>query len=211
MRARINLTGQKIGRLFVLGVAPKEGAHKQLRWLCRCDCGRFKTIVGYSLRHQTRSCGCLSIERRTIHGANPRVGRAPEYTAYYGARQRCENPKSTGYKDYGGRGILFLFDSYQHFLFVMGARPDGSSLDRIDVNGHYSPENCRWATPEQQADNRRDSRYLDIDGKRVTVMRWAKNNKSVAQRLYTRLNWGWCQNCALHIPPFGGRCPHLGS
>ena len=80
---------------------------------------------------------------------------SPEYTAYYGAKRRCTSPKSKSWKDYGGRGIKFLFESFEQFFAELGPRPEGKSLDRIKNNGNYEPGNVRWATKDEQNENKR--------------------------------------------------------
>src|SRR5687767_11697696 len=96
-----------------------------------------------------------------------------EYQAYHGAKKRCNCPTISDYRLYGGRGIQFLFSSFQEFWDVVGPRPSSEhSLDRIDVNGHYEPDNVRWATAKQQAENRRNNRYLTYKGETRLLKHW---------------------------------------
>lgn len=170
-RPRLNVSGQRFGRLVALRFIRLDKRRAAL-WKCRCRCGKTVAVHVYALRNkQTRSCGCLA--RKTAaellrgnsyslrHGQNTRKhGPTGLYSVYYGMLDRCRNPRSTAWKDYGGRGIRVCNRwqgprGFQNFLADMQPRPRGKSLDRKRVNGIYSPRNCRWATKHQQALNRR--------------------------------------------------------
>ena len=158
-----DITGQKFGRLTAIKPLCTKSSNRNTHWLCLCDCGRYYTSTQSSnLKNGTvRSCGCWNTEvtrkRNYKHGHSIRRKVTAEYKAYTSARWRCNCKKGRSYKDYGGRGIKFLFTSFSQFLKVLGKRPSSThSLDRKNNNGHYEPKNVRWATPTQQVHNRRN-------------------------------------------------------
>lgn len=159
----IDLTGQRFGRLTVLHRG--TGVHPRFTyWVCQCDCGQRTTPSLASLRQLgTQSCGCLGRERtraRSLtHGATQGRKTTPEYHVWAGMKRRCFNPHDAAYKNYGGRGIT-VCARWQHdfaaFLADMGPRPSmAHSIERQNNNGNYAPDNCVWATAQEQVANRR--------------------------------------------------------
>ena len=115
-------------------------------------------------------------------------------------KERCLNPNHKSFNRYGGRGITICqrwLDSFQNFLDDMGTMPIGMSLDRKDVNGNYEPGNCRWATSEEQANNKANNRVLEFKGKKQTIAQWAREVGMSREALRHRLNAGWSSEDAL--------------
>lgn len=164
MSSLVDIAGQKFGRLTVLD---RRGSRKTKNgtvamWLCQCSCGEQTITRGSSLRAGTaQSCGCKNREETSARliAFNFRHGQThtPEYQACQHAKRRCTSPKDRGWKDYGGRGIEFRFHSFEEFFAHVGPRPSPKhSLDRLDNDGHYELENVRWATKQEQMQNRRE-------------------------------------------------------
>ena len=162
-RAPRDRTNERYGRL----VAVKQvgvNAHAQALWECRCDCGAVVIKSSVSLNNNAKQCTRkCPLGVHIEHGAATRTAQTKEYKTWVSMKQRCLNPNSQKYKDYGGRGIKVCqewVDSFEAFLVHVGFAPEGErvSIDRIDNDGNYEPGNVRWATPYQQIMNRRNSK-----------------------------------------------------
>lgn len=156
----IDLTGKEFGSLKVIHRAENIKSHTA--WLCECECGNIKAIRGESLKSgRTVSCGCYNKNKNLTHGHAKTNNVSPEYRSWVQMISRCSNPNYPQYYYYGGRGIEVCDrwkKSFINFLKDMGEKPSNDySLERLDVNKGYSPDNCIWANKTQQSRNRRVS------------------------------------------------------
>lgn len=173
--------GSTFGRLTALSAVESQTKPPgRRRYLCRCSCGSEVTVDGSSLRNgNTKSCGCLIsegiIERSTKHGFARSCGELPEYSAWSMTRQRCENPNQRDYKYYGGRGIRVCerWKNFSNFIDDMGPRPPGYTLERVNNDLDYGPENCVWAPRRAQTKNRRITNLLTCWGQTKTFSEWS--------------------------------------
>ena len=161
MREFKNLENERFGRLLVVSVAPR-GKFNEIRWNCKCECGRESVVSASSLRNgTTKSCGCLKSEllksNKTIKNFRHGGTNTSEYSSWTSMRDRCKNPKNVGWKSHGGRGIKVCsrWNDFKNFLQDMGKKPDGFWIDRINNNGHYVPSNCQWVSPSENLKNTR--------------------------------------------------------
>ena len=184
---RESLIGQLFGRLTVIDTAEdlvsKSGYHTVM-WRCRCDCGNIVTVRGKCLRQGvTKSCGCLQREELSARVSKHRGFGSRLYAIWNSMRQRCNNPNHKAYKNYGGRGITICdeWDDYAVFrewAFSAGydeTAPRGTyTLDRIDVDSGYSPENCRWASMREQSNNKRNTIFIEYEGETLPLIEWSR-------------------------------------
>ncbi|PFH29161.1 hypothetical protein [Burkholderia sp. JKS000303] len=200
MAATQYIPGQRFYFLTYLREAPSEPKKRRAVYLC--DCGN-ETIayVANVKRGNTKSCGCFrrvhSTVKSTTHGRSRKSDRA--YKAWTHMRGRCMCDTDHKYPSYGGRGIKVCdrWSSFENFLTDMGEPPSGTTIDRIDNDGDYEPGNCRWATPTEQANNRRSSRIVECGGIRMTIAQWSKKTGVPAGLIFSRLKAGWSPGRAL--------------
>lgn len=173
-----DLTGQRFGRLTVIKEAKKKPGNNNRRWLCQCDCGNTCEVFGQNLRTKhTKSCGCALTDmlqkRNTTHGQEG----TRLYRIWSHVKGRCNNKTDFAYPDYGGRGITVCpewrdsFEAFRDWALANGYRDD-LTLDRENNDGPYSPENCRWATDTQQANNMRSNKLYTVNGVTKTQREW---------------------------------------
>jgi hypothetical protein len=189
---REDLSGQLFGRLEV--VAEVDRINGRRMWMCRCVCNAELNVEHRSLKSgNTKSCGCLYSDARTeVHKTHGQGGpnRTRAYRIWSNMLTRCRNPLADNYERYGGRGISVCerWLKFEHFFEDMGSPPAGTSIDRIENSGNYEPGNCRWATTQQQNENRRGLRWVEYDGKKMLVSQWAKHLGVNPSTLYEALD-----------------------
>lgn len=192
--------GKRFSRLVVIKTMKGRGA------IVQCDCGTVLTVLRDNLKRLiTKSCGCLAIEIRTKHGHAKSGTKSSEYGIWKSMLNRCNSEGCAGYQDYGGRGIKVCdrWLKFENFLSDMGPRPEGRSIDRIDNNKGYSPDNCRWATAIEQASNKRIHKtavLLSYGGVVRYLADWSKLTGIKQNTLKNRLNLGWTVDEAITTP-----------
>lgn len=207
-----DLTGQKIGKLTV---EKKIEGSKPTKWLCKCDCGNYKEIFGSNLtRNHTTSCGCLAIKKRSERMKKNNPGKIHNlyhtrlHTIWTAMKQRCYSTSHIHYKNYGGRGITICEEwldkengmlNFYNWAMANGYK-ENLTIDRIDVNGNYKPNNCRWITMQEQQNNKRNNYIIKYNNKEYTMTNLARKYNINPDRLSERLRNGWDLEKALKTP-----------
>lgn len=197
----IDLSGQRFGRLTVIGRA--ENRRGRTAWDCKCDCGKHVVVTAHELRSdKTKSCGCLKVDC----GKTVNLTHGMSYTRLHriwdGMKQRCYNKNASRYGIYGKRGIVVCdewrdsFETFKDWALANGYT-DELSIDRIDSNGNYCPENCRWADKVTQANNLRGNHLITYNGETRTMSQWAAEFNLDSRRVWARLKRGWSIERAL--------------
>lgn len=190
-RLRVDLTGQTFGYLQVVEFAERRAG--KAHWACVCRCGSSVIADGHNLKsgHST-SCGCKKKEAppgAILHG----LSKTKAHRIWRKMLERCRNPRASCYHRYGGRGIRVCdrWLEFKAFYEDMGDPPDGFSIDRIDNDGPYSPENCRWATDLEQAANKSTTKKVTRDGRTLTLREWCEELGLPVATIRRRVELGW--------------------
>ena len=197
MAVLIDLKGRRFGRLVVTERNGSKGGCAT--WTCLCDCGKRVFVIGKLLcKGTTSSCGCYRKDALTKHGkAGSRT-----YGIWHAMVSRCHNKKAANFRNYGGRGISVCpeWHTIDGFFACMGEAPEGMSLERIDNEKGYSPENCRWATMAEHATNKRTNVILTFRGKSQTISEWSRELGVGKTAIHNRLKRGLSASEALGTP-----------
>lgn len=194
MRKFEDFTGRRYGKLVVVEHVKTPKRHK---WKCKCDCGNTVVVNGSDLKSgDTRSCGCLHINKLINMSKKHGLSHHRLYTIYHGMINRCSNKKNRAYHNYGGRGIKVCDEWKNDFLgFYKWSMDNGYedhlTIDRIDVNRDYSPDNCRWASYRQQGNNTRTNKRITYNGESHTLAEWSRITGISYQKLQYRTSKGW--------------------
>mgnify|MGYP001614045067 FL=1 len=187
---KIDLTGQRFGKLVVL--AEVESGGKNTAWLCLCDCGKKKRgVLTYNLTAgKSKSCGCVRGDKIGIFSRTHGESKTRLYQIYKGMKQRCGNKNNPAYQYYGGKGVSVSKCWAQDYLgFKKWAIENGYSksgtIDRINPNGNYEPSNCRWVSLKKQQSNKLNSMFVTIGDDKLTIAEWADKNRTNKQTLYS--------------------------
>jgi hypothetical protein len=196
----IDIAGRRFGRLVAIEATRERFGNYSVGWLCKCDCGNEKVIgCGRLTLGRTRSCGCLRRDIITTHGATRDRGQTTEYTIWRGIKQRCLSPNYATYSDYGARGITICerWLSFENFVADMGSRPHGHSVERVDNEKSYSPDNCIWKLSSLQAQNRRSNRTITFNGETLCIAEWSRRTGIPGYCIIARLKRHWSHEKAL--------------
>ena len=201
MPAKANLIGQRFGKLVVIEESKRRRHEGRACWVCQCDCGNTTIVETKHLRNgETRSCGCL----RTAHWYKHGLSKTRIAGIWNNMKQRCENPNGNEYKYYGGRGITVCQEWHDLPAFVEWAMShgysDGLTIDRINTNGNYTPENCRWVTQAEQMKNTRRVKHITYNGETHNMTEWANIIGAEPTLVRNRLALGWSIEEALTTP-----------
>jgi hypothetical protein len=198
-----DIAGQKFNRLTIIRHMGTNNL-RQAVWLANCDCGNSIEVTTATVTYgHVKSCGCAKRDAVSKNAIKHNKRRTREYTTWCLMKARCNNPKNPAYPSYGGRGIKVCDrwqSSFENFLADMGEKPSSNySIDRIDNDGNYEPDNCRWATSSQQFANTRRSRHIEYKGESLTLNEWARKQGINPNTLRARIEAGWNLKKALNF------------
>lgn len=208
MADRLEIQDKRFGLLTAVEeLSPENGKRK---WRLLCDCGKERIALqkAFASGGTMRSCGCAINKPQLKHG----LSKSPEYRSWINMKTRCYDASTPYYPGWGGRGIRVCdrwLNSFPSFLEDVGKRPSKRhSLDRIDVNGNYAPDNVRWAVPETQGRNKRDHHFVEVDGHEITLAEAADRAPVPYNTVLYRLKRGWSVKNAISFPSRKGFRPH---
>lgn len=203
-RKLIDLAGKTFGKWTVLSHSPHLSSASRHYWLARCSCGNEAQVRGDALKTggstSCMDCGLqalIAARSRACHG----LSQTDEYGSWSAMNERCARLDDP---NYGGRGIAVCAEwrSFERFLADMGPRPRGATLDRIDVNGNYEPDNCRWASAKTQGRNRRNTTIITALGRSAPLTEWAELTGLQSVTIRGRLRAGWSDEEAVTLPRY---------
>jgi len=199
-----DLKGRVFGRMTVLERS-ESSSNGKTKWLCQCECGNQHAVLAAGLLNgTTKSCGCLHLETVKVNCKTHGMTNTAAYKRWQAMRKRCTNPKAEDYGYYGGRGIVFdtRWESFENFYADMGDPPtDKHTLDRLDSDGNYCKENCKWATRREQGNNTSRNVVIELDGVRHTMQEWCRILPNVLySTVRSRIQKGWDPVKALTTP-----------
>lgn len=196
LKPPIDLTGKKFNRLEVIVYANKRNSSGEFLWLCLCDCGNKTEVSTCDIKNgYVKSCGCLKGKNQFEDPKHLYQKHYHLYQRWKGIKKRCYNPNFEGSENYGDRGIK-VCDAWKKFEpFLEWSLANGFDrslqIDRIDSNGDYEPSNCRWVTPKENSSNKRNNRFITIDGEEQTSAEWARIAGVSKKTITDRIDRGW--------------------
>ena len=204
---KLELKDQKFGMLTVIKESEKRFAKcRSILWECKCECGNTAIVSGTNLKTgNTKSCGCITKERITNLNYNHGLSRKRVYRILISMKTRCYNKKVNEYKEYGGRGIIVCADWLNDFMnfynwSMKNGYSDTLSIDRIDNDGNYEPNNCRWATMKEQSNNNRHNRFITYNDETKTMKEWCEKLNLGYNTIRLRIYNGWSTERAFETP-----------
>ena len=207
-----NLTDKVFGRLTVKKYLYTD-KHRKSVWECVCDCGQTVNVKrGELVNGDTKSCGCLQRETITTRSTTHGLRKSRAYRAWGNMMSRCYNVRGKEYKHYGARGIKVckMWHKFPNFYEDMSECPAGYSIERINVNGNYEPNNCDWIPRNKQNRNKRNSRLITFNGETHCLSEWAERLGIKPDLVKYRLRYGWSVERAFFEKPFVGKNQHSG-
>ncbi len=206
----MDLSGRRYGKLTVVRRvnSPENHPHSPL-WECVCDCGKTKFVTSNNLTNgNTNSCGCIKNELMRETMMNRAIYRTDDEkrlnSIWIDMKRRCENANYKDFFNYGGRGISVCcewhnYDTFKEWALANGYK-NGLSIDRVNVNGDYEPGNCRWATAIEQANNKRNTIYIEYHGRRFTISELSREYNLPYRTVFDRIKRGWSIDDVVKTP-----------